>query len=582
MNRTTNSIRNRPAGPFGRLALALVAAALLSLAAAQSLAALLPSETLLAVGVQDLNKHAAKIQPFIDEWQRLDLTNLLEQSSGEDVDTAMPAELQGLTIFDVLGDELWVSASASSYSPLPAMTIVARVSDKAVAVMESAIASEEPDADVQTLSEGRIEFKVYTNPDDETPLAFAQDGNFVAISTNPDALRGVLRRYQGAAEPNFTDSKAYAATLANISPAVVSFLIDLPGVVDVAKPFGQGMGFDQSIERVSKLFKTVGVVSSVVRLTSSGIETLSLQALGDRSLDPALYDLLTSTAGYPTTVLGFAPDGALGVQANNLNLPGWWAYLDKLVAELPELGIGGLDSFVTDNLGIDLSQMLFSWMGAGAGAITISAPAAAEPGAMTGDLLGDSVYLLAVKDEAAAQAGLSQFLTMATMMASSFIDAEGNAGVVQPTTRTSNGVNVTSYALDDNMTIETAFAGGYLLIATTPSGMDAALAANSTRRAGLAGALAPLQQDVPAGATSMALSNDQASLRTLADTILSQFGLVAGMAGSEDLDFAAVDQAGQALTSFVNFVADKFGGSYSYQVVDGGALRGYALSQVAW
>src|SRR5690606_4340578 len=130
-----------------------------------------------------------------------------------------------------------------------------------------------------------------------------------------------------------------------------------------------------SIERVSKLFKTVGVVSSVVRLTSSGIETLSLQALGDRSLDPALYDLLTSTAGYPTTVLGFAPDGALGVQANNLNLPGWWAYLDKLVAELPELGIGGLDSFVTDNLGIDLSQMLFSWMGAGAGAITISAPA---------------------------------------------------------------------------------------------------------------------------------------------------------------------------------------------------------------
>lgn len=582
MNRTTSSRRLRLARPFGQLALALAAAAFLSLASAQSLAALLPPETLLAVGVQDLNKHEAKIQPFIDEWQRLDLTNLIEQSSGEDIEDAMPAELQGLTIFDILGDELWVSASASSYSPLPAMTIVGRVSDKAVTVMESAIASEEPDATVQTLTEGRIEFKVYTNEEDETPLAFAQDGNFVAISTNPDALRGVLRRYQGAAEPNFTDSKAYAATLANISPAVVSFLIDLPGVVDVAKPFGQGMGFDQSIERVSKLFKTVGVVSSAVRLTSSGIETLSLQALGDRSLDPALYDLLTSTAGYPTTVLGFTPDGALGVQAGNLNLPGWWAYLDRLVAELPELGIGGLDSFVTDNLGIDLSQMLFSWMGTGAGAITISAPAAAEPGAMTDDLLGDSVYLLAVKDEAAAQAGLSQFLTMATMMASSFVDAQGEAGFVQPTTRTSNGVNVTSYALDDTMTIETAFAGGYLLIATTPSGMDGALAANSTRRAGLAGALAPLQQDVPAGATSMALSNDQASLRTLADTILSQFGLVAGMAGSEDLDFAAVDQAGQALTEFVNFVADKFGGSYSYQVVDGGALRGYALSQVAW
>lgn len=573
----TSPARRRLAG----LAAALVAAAIFSAAAAQSLAGLLPQETLAAFGVQGLSKHEAKLQPFIDEWERLDLTNLLAQSSGEDLED-VPSELEGLTLFDLLGDELWVGASASSYSPIPAVTLVARVSDKAAAALPKLLAEEEASADVQAFTEGKVEFKVYTEADSDVPVAVAQDGNFLALSTNPDTLRGVLRRYQGAAEPNFTDSAAYGATLGTLSPAVASFMIDLPGTVAVAKPFASGMGFDQTVERLSKMLGTVGVLGSAVRLTDSGIETLYLQALGDRALDPALYDLLTDTTGYPKAVVGFAPAGSLAVQASSLNLPGWWAYVNKLVAGLPELGVGDLDTFLQDSIGIDLNQMLFSWMGTGAGAVTITAPTATAAGVAPESLFGDSVYLLGVKNEAAAQAGLSQFMTMATMIGSSFLDSEGKGGLVQPTTRASSGVNVTSYAVGEGATIETAITGGFLVIATTPSGMDAALAAHASGRAALTGDLAALQPQVPAGATSMSLSDDQASLRSLADTLLSQFGMAAGLAGGEDLDFDAVEGASDALTQFVNFVADKFGGSYSYRVVDGGKLRGYGLSQVAW
>lgn len=582
MERKPPTPLRRPHGALGRLTLALALAAALGLAAAQSLAPLLPSDTLVAFGVQGLKQHEAKLQPIIDEWERLDLTNLLERAGGEGADDELPAELKGLTLFDVLGDEFWIAASASSFSPLPAVVLVARVSDRASALFTKALADEQADATVESLTEGNIPFEVYTSDDDDLTLAVARDGDFVALTTNPDTMRGVLRRYQGAAEPNFTDSPAYAATLAGLTPAAVSFLIDLPAAAKVAQPLAGGLGFDKSIERVAAMLKTVGVVASVARLTDAGIETLSIQALGDRSLDPGLYDLLTAKGAYPAGVLGFVPDTALGVQAGNVDLGAWWRYLNQLVAGLEELGVGDLDTFLAENIGLDLNQMLFSWMGAGAGTITMSIPSAAAPGMAQGNVLGDAVYLLAVTDEAAAQAGLAQFLTMATSMASSFMDPSGGAGFVQPTTRTSAGVNVTSYDLGEGITFEIAFSGGYLLLATSSTGMDAALAAGADGAAGVSGSLAALQPNVPAAAVSMALSNDQASLRALADTLLSQFGMAAGLAGSEDLDFEAVEAAGAALTQFVNFVADKFGGSYSYQVVDGGVVRGYGLSQVSW
>lgn len=582
MERKPPTPLRRPHGALGRLTLALALAAALGLAAAQSLAPLLPSDTLVAFGVQGLKQHEAKLQPIIDEWERLDLTNLLERAGGEGADDELPAEFKGLTLFDVLGDEFWIAASASSFSPLPAVVLVARVSDRASALFTKALADEQADATVESLTEGNIPFEVYTSDDDDLTLAVARDGDFVALTTNPDTMRGVLRRYQGAAEPNFTDSPAYAATLAGLTPAAVSFLIDLPAAAKVAQPLAGGLGFDKSIERVAAMLKTVGVVASVARLTDAGIETLSIQALGDRSLDPGLYDLLTAKGAYPAGVLGFVPDTALGVQAGNLDLGAWWRYLNQLVAGLEELGVGDLDTFLAENIGLDLNQMLFSWMGAGAGTITMSIPSAAAPGMAQGNVLGDAVYLLAVTDEAAAQAGLAQFLTMATSMASSFMDPSGGAGFVQPTTRTSAGVNVTSYDLGEGITFEIAFSGGYLLLATSSTGMDAALAAGADGAAGVSGSLAALQPNVPAAAVSMALSNDQASLRALADTLLSQFGMAAGLAGSEDLDFEAVEAAGAALTQFVNFVADKFGGSYSYQVVDGDVVRGYGLSQVSW
>lgn len=580
------SMSQQPSGALKRLvttAALAVALAVAGAAAAQSLASLLPSDTLAAFGVQGLAKHQAKIQPFIDEWQRLDLTELLEQTSAEEGPTEeIPAELAGLTLFDILGDEVWIGVSVSSYNPLPAGTVVARLTDAGAQALSRRLAEADAESPGEQLTEGNLTFKVYGSEDEDFPIAIAQDGQFLAVSTNPDVLRGVLRRYQGAAEPSFTDSEAYANTLSSLFPAVFSMVVDVPHIVDVVEPFGQGLGFDQSAQRAARMLRTFGTFASVVRVTDAGLESLSLQRLGDRSLDPTLYDLLTAKAGYPTGVLSFVPAGAVGVQAGNANIPGWWAYLNELAADLQELGIGDLDTFLTENLGIDVQALLFGWMGPGTGAISVSAPAATEPGVMPESFLGDSVYLVQVTDEAAAEAGIGQFLTMAGSMASSFMDPSGQGGMVMPSTRESSGVTVTTYTFGEGLTFETAVTDGYLLVGTQAGSVDGALAAAAAGGGHLSSTLTPLQANVPAGAVSLSLSDDQASLMALADTVVSQLGLAAGLTGAEDLDFGAVEAAGQALTEFLHFVAGKFGGSYSYETVDGSVLRGYALSRVQW
>lgn len=567
---------------------------------AQSLVRLLPQETMVAFGIEGLSDHEAKFQPFLDEWERLDLPALMEAAfagaddGGEPME--VPAELQGLTVLDFLGDQVWFSVSATSYAPLPALTVVARVSDAAAGALAQLIADETAGADVETFQEGTITFSQVTPPPSEDgndgaddplaaaenmPVAYAQDGNLLFVSSNPDVLRGVLRRYQGAAEPNLTDNATFAGTVDQLGSGSFTFFLDLPALVDVAAPFAQGAGFDALVERLSRSFRTAGAYATVSRITTDGIETLSLRRLGARDLDPSLFDLLAGPGIADQSVGAFVPAGALGYQSMVLDLPGWWSYLGELVAAAPELGIGDLDAFVAQNAGVDLRAMLFDWMGTNVGAVTVSAPAATEVGMASENPLGDALYLIEAKDLAAAEAGMSQLLQMGMAMAGAFADPMGQASAAAPTTREVAGVTVTSYAVAPGFELNLAYVDGYAVLATTASGMDRALAARADGGGRPAG-LASLVQQVPTGARAFSLSDDAASLQATAETLVSQLGLFAGLSGSADMDFDAIEAAGNALSEYLGFVASRFGGSYSYTVADGSLVRGYGNSAVAW
>lgn len=564
---------------------------------AQSLASLLPADTVFALGTEGLQDHQAQLQGFIDEFNRLGVGDALESVfasaqedlAGDDADgtgdleAGMPAELEGLGLLDVVGREAWLSVSMTSPNPIPSVTLVARLSPDARQAFASLIAESAGQDGVQALTEGDVTF--YQENIDEgdiaSAVAYGQDGDLLFASSNTDTLRSVLRRHQGSTEPSFTASAGYGATLATLGDGTVYSYLDLAPLADVANSLLAQQGFASAGGRVANALRTIGTIGSILRITSAGTESHSVQVLGDPALDPELYALLSHAEPAATDVLGFVPTNALAVQSGNLDLAGWWDYLTGLVESVPELGVSDVDAMLSSMSGLDLHALLFDWMGTHTGSITTGLGDAVQPGVPATNLLGEMVLLVQANDESAAAAGLSQLLSQGAAMVSSMTNPSGAASAAPPTTRQVAGVEVTDYAMGQGIEISTAVTGGYALIATSKDAMDAALTAKAAPAA-LPATLAAMQGAVPADARHFSLTDQQASLNASADQIASQIQLAAGLGGSAGIDFDAVEAASGTIEQFLHFVASKLGGSVTYGQATDGTITTTGTTQVAW
>ncbi len=555
-------------------------------ALAADLPAFLPAEAIAAVGVEGLTDHADKTQPFIDEWNRLNLTELMETAFAEEAEEELPdmPELDlDAGILDLLGREAWIVVSASSFNPLPAVTLMARVTPDGMAALTGLLDSLSSEGSVTTVTEGNVEITVITLEGDDAALpavAYATVDDVVVASSNPDVARGVLRRYQGANEPSLATNSGYQATVSTLGPSNSYFYLDLPAASGVAAPFAAGMGFDALVSRLTAAAGTAGVYGVVTRIQDDGIESESTRVLGDRSADPLLFDALASSAPVSDTALSFTPPSALGVSAVSTDIGTWWEWLGDVIASEPQIGIPDLNEMVEMSLGIDPATTLFDWMGDEFATVTLGYGSTSAMPTQLENPLGDSVYLIETDDPAAAESGLTQFFTLVTGFSSSFMDPTGQGTPVAPSQRDASGVTVTDWSIAEGFTLSTAVTGGYALVATTPAAMDAVLAARAGG-AGLSTALAPLTQRVPSGVRSFSLSDDQAILAFTSETLVDQFGMMSGMMGG-DIDFDAVEAATGALAQFMDFVTERFGSTVGYSVVDGQVVRGQSFSAVDW
>ena len=575
---------------------ALLGALALSLttASAASLLDLLPADTFVAVGVEGLSDHEDKAQVFIDEWQRLGVGQLLEDAYAdeevEEVTEEIPAALRNADLLDLIGDEVWLTVSASSFNPLPAVTLVARLNDAGQAAIDELLAEAQAQGETTELTEGAVTFYVAvpSEEDGESPvpaelgaLAWARAGDLLSVSSNPDVLRGVLRRYQGASEPNLTGNAGFTGTVGTLAAGNFYAFVDMPTVVTAISPFAAGMGFDALVQRLGDALNTMGSYGAVSYFVDDGVEGRTVRVLGDRSLDPRLYDLLAGSGGVSNDATAFVPSTALGFQVSTMDIPGWWAWLGEIAASEPSLGVDDLSGMVESMTGLDVEDLLFSWMGSEVAVITAGAPTSTSIGMAMENPLGDVLYLIKTDDQAAAQTGIATLLEMGVGMASSFMDPMGEGAAVEPVTRTVAGVTVTDWTLSEGFTISTAFANGYAIIATTPNGMDQALSASQSPQ-GLPLSLAPLRQRIPEGVNSYSLSDDSASLASTADMLLSQMDMVTGLAGGGDIDFDAAEAANQALAEFVDFVAQRLGSSVSFNRFTGTSVVGESHMSVDW
>lgn len=583
-----------PIRPLALLLLLSLAAGALSTAAARSLTPLLPADTVFALGLEDIASHEAAFEPFIEEFQRLEVGRAFARLGGateaelEDlsVEGEMPEALRELELFDVLGQEAWLAVSVSAYNPLPAVTIITRLSDRGVSAISEFMATDPEVQGSQQLTEGDYTFFVEPlDQEDQVPgfaaIAFAQAEDLLLFSSNPEVLRGALRRLGGTSEPNFANSPGFAASLGGLRDGNAYTYFDYAQVAAAVQPFAQGLGFDQLIARLVRAFATAGVHASSAAITADGYSSEGVQALDRDGGDTLLFGLLTDREPASRDALAFTPGTALSVAASSADPAGWWGYLNDLLASSPELGIPSLEELLMTMVGVDVRSGFLDWAGNQSGVIVTGIGEAAVPGVASENLLGETVYLIEATDESAAQVGLANQLATLSAIVSGFADPMGQAGTEAARTRESSGVTVGSYDFAPGVTIAYAVTNGYALVATSDEAIDevlAAVAAGGDLRSDLEGLLG----SVPSNAISYSLVDNRATLEGTAELLASQLQLTAGLAGSEGLDFDAVEEASETITEFVRFIASRLGNTVGYSQVEGALIRSLSNTQVDW
>ncbi len=568
-----------------RMLTLLALLALLSTGATQQLGRLLPSDSFLALGMQDIASHEAKVQVFLDELERQGVLSALSAlfpnvESSLELEGELPPELEGVGLLDLLGQEAWVAVSASSFSPLPSVTLLTRTAPKATVAIGRLIAGAASEQQVQALTEGDVTFYQAQLDTEDFPnlVAYVQVNDVLTLSTNPDTLRGVLRRLAGSGEPNLASSEGYTSTFGRLGSGNFYLYLDYAAIAALVTPLGQGLGLDKLVSHLGTALATAGTAATVVRITATGLSSEGAQALNSSSNDLDLFSLLSNPNPVSREALAFAPATALSFAAIRTDLTGWWDYLNDLTSSTLDLG-GDLDSLI-ELLGIDLRSTFFDWAGSQVATISTGAAAVVEPGVAVNNLLGETVYLIETTDPAAAQAGLDQLLAAVGEGVAAFSDSFGGAGNLAISTRDMAGVKVTRISVIPGMTLSYAVADNFALIATSADSIDAVLSAFAS------GAprptLAPLLDEVPSDARSFTLADTRATLENAALQLTSQLQLTAGLGGASNLDFDAVMEASQALERYLLFVASRLGGSLSYSQVKDEVIFTFNRTEVSW
>lgn len=575
-----------------RAALVLVAPLLLAApVAAQSLPELLPADVALAVGLVDVESQTDRLQPFLDEAERLGLIASLTAVLPDDADAALddegmpdvPPALAGLGPLDLVGQEAWLAVSASPFSPLPAVTLIARPSESGRDAFAQAIADAAGRAGVEQRSEAGSPFYTYVPDasDDDLlgiPVAYAQAGSLLVLSTDPEIVRFVLRADAGGGDPTLADTATYAA-LRELGAGQVMGLLDAEPLLRGLAPLAGSYGAGALLERVRDALRTAGPTVGVLRADDDGLAGTGLRMLAADGPDTRLYDLLSQGVAPGVEVLAYAPDTAVSVSAGGADLRGWWAWLDDVMASAAELGVPSA-SEALQLVGLNAGTLLLDWAGDGWVQIQTAAPTAPAAGSTDVAIFDAQALLVASRDDAAARQGITSTFTILGATLAGFLSPSGQS-VVAPTTVEIAGVDVTRLVLSETLVLDAAVVDGWAVLTGSPEATEAVLSARASGSAGPA-ALIDAAAELPVDPLSWSVSDDAAATGGSADALVSQLQMLAGLSGAATLDFEAVDAASESVTAFSAFVAERLGASHAATVSSGDTLRTESRTYLDW
>ncbi len=386
------------------------------------------------------------------------------------------------------GENALLTVSLNEFSPVPAVTALAQMSEDqagAAATLQTEIIAclEDLGAPLQTLEEGDTTLYLIGDGSD-LPVIVTSVNDVYVIGTNPETVRGVVRRATGADEPNLAGTNLYENAQEILDQDGISLTVNFDGLAQVAGSF-RGLVTGSAPDVVGYLYdrgisvlRTLNGYAGNLGQSDEGLLFETVLTVNPDGGDPALAELLlcdTCTVDTPA----FAADDSVVVLGQYVALEEVFDYLQTWLDGAEEF-IGPIDAreLLASQVGFDIDTAIFDWFEQEVYSVTY------EP--ISSDLATlvyqpEQVLGIAISSQEAAEAGFAEFdrlLPILTGLASQAADDDVPVDALTQVATGSfeyEGVTVDTYRFSANVDVGVAYVDNLLLVASPSYAVERAI-----------------------------------------------------------------------------------------------------------
>lgn len=154
----------------------------------------------------------------------------------------------------------------------------------------------------------------------ESGFWLGMQSGLVYLSSNPDLLRGYLRRVQGGKQPVLWNSPAYRSVMSETGDGWLRYYLNFASIANYLNRQ------EPLPPKALAALRTLNLMAGAQTVTAQGIANRSSVVLNAAGGDPELYRLLTYTPER-LELLSQMGGSALGAYVLAIDTPGWLAYI---------------------------------------------------------------------------------------------------------------------------------------------------------------------------------------------------------------------------------------------------------------
>jgi hypothetical protein len=395
-------------------------------------------------------------------------------------------EENGLAHFDAL-----MTMSINATNPMPAVTGLMRIDEAAAPLYDKmqstllACAKEAGDPAITELEQDGVKLYVIGDGGD-FPIVAGSMGNLYFFGSNPDVVRGIVRKVNGAKEDSLADTALYQMAMGkmSLSQNSVSLNVDFAALAN-ALGFAAGMVEDDptaeyALKRLDSMLRTLGGLASHISVTPEGTMSESVFATNPEGGDTELLKMLNCTTCKVSSPF-LAPENATTVSSTYLPIRELFAYADDWVRGVSEAAgePTNLKDLLLEMGGVDIDTLLLDWIGSEAHTFVLEPISTDAKQLIFGQ---PQVTVMPVSSPEAAQTGLDQIgedlWQILPMLMQSGFSAADMAGLetaldsfaVRPYDYKGTTINRVQYSFNGDLGY--AFVGNYLVLGTPAKAIE--------------------------------------------------------------------------------------------------------------